>query len=303
MKGADPMTIDHPDLIALRAAVLAAPADDVPRLAYADRLEELGEPERAEFIRLQCELARETRKTYRPKLERGIKKLLRGCVTLRTCPWVNEWLDGYKFGFSADGWGYAVVPMSPSVRFRRGFVAHVTCPLAAWLGERCGRCRGDGRVGWRVGRGGLNTGPLIARRPAGNACSDCRGTGYVGGVAAAVCGSQPVETVTLSDREPWVQSVHPRLTGWWEDSPQHRHSDAGDVLPTVMMEAMADDPRRKDHGSGVRFGGRPAHTPGGVILFESRAVALDALSAAALSVGRGWAGLGQSRIDTGGVGA
>jgi uncharacterized protein (TIGR02996 family) len=45
-----------------RAAFLAAirdnPEDDLPRLIYADWLEEHGEPERAEFIRVQCELAR-----------------------------------------------------------------------------------------------------------------------------------------------------------------------------------------------------------------------------------------------------
>jgi uncharacterized protein (TIGR02996 family) len=42
---------------ALLAAVCANPDDDTPRLVFADWLEENGEPERAEFIRLQCELA------------------------------------------------------------------------------------------------------------------------------------------------------------------------------------------------------------------------------------------------------
>lgn len=45
----------HPDLL---AAVLAAPDDDGPRLVYADWLEENGDPERAEFIRVQIEIAR-----------------------------------------------------------------------------------------------------------------------------------------------------------------------------------------------------------------------------------------------------
>jgi uncharacterized protein (TIGR02996 family) len=44
-------------LAALHKAVLAAPDDDLPRLVYADRLEELGQPARAEFIRLQCHVA------------------------------------------------------------------------------------------------------------------------------------------------------------------------------------------------------------------------------------------------------
>jgi uncharacterized protein (TIGR02996 family) len=43
---------------ALLAAIRAAPDDDAPRLVYADWLDEHGQPERAEFIRVQCELAR-----------------------------------------------------------------------------------------------------------------------------------------------------------------------------------------------------------------------------------------------------
>jgi uncharacterized protein (TIGR02996 family) len=39
-------------------AIRDAPDDDAPRLVYADWLEEHGRPGRAEFIRLQCELAR-----------------------------------------------------------------------------------------------------------------------------------------------------------------------------------------------------------------------------------------------------
>jgi uncharacterized protein (TIGR02996 family) len=40
---------------ALFRAILEAPADDFPRLVYADWLQENGKPQRAEFIRLQCE--------------------------------------------------------------------------------------------------------------------------------------------------------------------------------------------------------------------------------------------------------
>src|SRR5687767_1651799 len=39
-------------------AILAAPDDDGPRLVFADWLEERGELARAEFIRVQCRLAR-----------------------------------------------------------------------------------------------------------------------------------------------------------------------------------------------------------------------------------------------------
>jgi uncharacterized protein (TIGR02996 family) len=40
------------------AAIRAAPEDDAPRLVYADWLDEHGQSERAEFIRVQVELAR-----------------------------------------------------------------------------------------------------------------------------------------------------------------------------------------------------------------------------------------------------
>jgi uncharacterized protein (TIGR02996 family) len=43
---------------ALLAAVIANPDDDTPRLVYADWLDENGQAERAEFIRLQIEQAR-----------------------------------------------------------------------------------------------------------------------------------------------------------------------------------------------------------------------------------------------------
>jgi len=56
---------------ALYAAILAHPDDDGPRLVYADWLEEHGEQERAEFIRVQCELATVPPSDSRPSLATG----------------------------------------------------------------------------------------------------------------------------------------------------------------------------------------------------------------------------------------
>ena len=42
----------------LLAAIRDNPDDDTPRLAYADWLQEHGQDDRAEFIRLQCAAAR-----------------------------------------------------------------------------------------------------------------------------------------------------------------------------------------------------------------------------------------------------
>jgi uncharacterized protein (TIGR02996 family) len=46
------------DADSLLAAIVADPEDDLPRLAYADWLDENGDPDRAEFIRVQIELAK-----------------------------------------------------------------------------------------------------------------------------------------------------------------------------------------------------------------------------------------------------
>jgi uncharacterized protein (TIGR02996 family) len=51
----------HPELEALLAGVAAKPDDDLPRLVTADWFEEHGQPERAEFIRLQVDIARNPR--------------------------------------------------------------------------------------------------------------------------------------------------------------------------------------------------------------------------------------------------
>src|SRR4051812_35705477 len=42
---------------ALLRAIDEEPHDDLPRLAYADWLDENGQPVRAEFVRVQCRLA------------------------------------------------------------------------------------------------------------------------------------------------------------------------------------------------------------------------------------------------------
>ncbi|MBP3958853.1 TIGR02996 domain-containing protein [Gemmata sp. G18] len=55
------------DRDALLAAILAQPDEDTPRLIYADWLDENGEPDRAEFIRLQCRLPHLSRRTAEAK--------------------------------------------------------------------------------------------------------------------------------------------------------------------------------------------------------------------------------------------
>ena len=58
-------------------AIAADPADDTVRLAFADWLDEHGDPDRAEFIRVQIQLGNANRKSPRhAKLAARERKLL-----------------------------------------------------------------------------------------------------------------------------------------------------------------------------------------------------------------------------------
>jgi uncharacterized protein (TIGR02996 family) len=68
------------DEAALLAAIWDQPHEDTPRLVYADWLQENGQPERAEFIRVQCELAKFDEDDEGPEkaeLEKRESRLLR----------------------------------------------------------------------------------------------------------------------------------------------------------------------------------------------------------------------------------
>jgi len=95
---------------ALLESIFAEPADDTPRLVYADWLDEHGEGEYAAFIRLQIERARMKKKT--PKRDRLLKeenavwrKLKKRWADL-FAGWAirKDWFDrGFCFG-TAEGW-------------------------------------------------------------------------------------------------------------------------------------------------------------------------------------------------------
>ena len=109
-----------PDELALMKAIYAAPDDDMPRLVYADWLDEQGNAEQqahAEFIRLQCErhhanpnsgislreqrILEEWERTWRHKLPEGMRDgvgFRRGFIYKVRCnvaDIVNVWSDGF----------------------------------------------------------------------------------------------------------------------------------------------------------------------------------------------------------------
>ena len=93
----------HPDEAALLKAVCAAPDDDLPRLVYADWLDEHNEQSRAEFIRTQIELAKLTRDSKRRR------KLAFRCRELIDT--AEDQLHNLTEEFPPEPWS-----------FRRGFV-------------------------------------------------------------------------------------------------------------------------------------------------------------------------------------
>jgi uncharacterized protein (TIGR02996 family) len=106
------------DRAALLAAVVARPDDDTPRLVLADWLDDHGEADRAEFVRLQCRLAMtESTTDDRGRLETCELELL----TRHAADWVapRPVFPGRVESLPFEGReGYRSV-------FRRGFVEAV----------------------------------------------------------------------------------------------------------------------------------------------------------------------------------
>ena len=152
----------NPTERALLDAVLATPEDDLPRLVYADWLEENGNPERAAFIRVQCSDAAAGQYTSDAKSVRFYR------------PYA---------GIGAD-WP------NVTVSIRRGFVWYVGSTLSDWCGGECPYCENGTVYEYADGY----TVPGSA-----GACEMCHGTGRTFGIGPAVVRSHPVTYTVLTD--------------------------------------------------------------------------------------------------------
>lgn len=186
------------DGAALLAAILAAPDDDAPRLVYADWLEEHGEETRAEFIRMQINMARcrmchrkdgtERRDSYAAHCGR--------CVPGRRR--VEDLLEAH-----ADSW----LRTADTIRreWHRGFVESVTCAAADWMAhgdslswhpDQTDPCPEPRDPKWGVfhnpTRGGLDFDPIKTHK----GCLRCEGKGRVPRPCPPT--AQPVEEVRLT---------------------------------------------------------------------------------------------------------
>jgi uncharacterized protein (TIGR02996 family) len=102
-------------------AILEDPDDDTPRLVYADWLDEHGQPERADFIRVQCELA------WLKGVERPDSKTQARMAALAT-------REAFLFRSHRDSWSQ---PLPKWARgwygFERGFVTTVSALAEEFL--------------------------------------------------------------------------------------------------------------------------------------------------------------------------
>lgn len=238
-------------------AVLANPEYDIVRLVYADALEEAGDGERAEFIRVQITLANQRNPKRRPpaskendrvqdRLEKRINVLWRGGINFIFQDEMCNLFEGSVATVVDPRWR----PQGRSVFLvERGFVSSVRCSLAAWRGEECELCRGQGMNDYYSdidGRG-------IMSLP----CIKCRGTRRIPGHGAETVAKHPVTRVEFTDREPL--EVFPETWCWsFGVSEPHR-------IPVEVFLLLRENAKGAER-----------------IDFPSRESALAALSAAAI---------------------
>jgi uncharacterized protein (TIGR02996 family) len=186
-------------------AIIASPYDDLPRLIAADWLEERGQVERAEFIRVQVARSNGSDVSFETRQREG--RLWIDHASTGPNPWfpgiahaTGGPKDEFRFQFFNRG-GAAVVS--------RGFISRIECTLAQFMGGVCERCGGRGmsyildKDGRRIG-GGVSTwsGPTRGGWPIQD-CPDCNGTGRTPGLVDTLFWCQPIEAVTITDREPY----------------------------------------------------------------------------------------------------
>lgn len=187
------------DWLALLRTIRMFPLDPLPRLIAADWLEERGDAELAEFIRLDCEpggIGHEDahRLWHRYIADRWAGDLYAaGLVTVSPAVWDSAYQD--------HSWRAII---------RQGFVSEIRCPLAWWLGGECGNCGGTGLV---------DTDRYEQAAPC-HECGGCfepvadefdrgysPGSGRLNAHGPAVVTRHPVNVVRITDLEPQLYGV------------------------------------------------------------------------------------------------
>lgn len=245
------------DRDSLLRAILTDPHDDLPRLVFADWLEERGEGDRAEFVRAQCDLARLRalgchegescnvtgqcaecgRDVEAEPLRRRERDLFRA-DDRRTLDWFGlprPWarvvrLTPFDENRGDDPYAIAHLGDDPYAIARRGFLDELRLPLPAFLAH-----------------------------------------------AGAVFRAHPVTAVRLTCRRP--NSPHPDGPFWWQYDPDIGPNNPAWLPPEVFGRLPGEKRAWRTH----RF------EAGEVV--RTRAEADDQLSVASVGLGRTLAGL------------
>jgi uncharacterized protein (TIGR02996 family) len=202
------------DAAAFIAAIIAEPDDDVPRLVFADWLDEHGQPERSEFIRVQVELAACWLCRGQPETQwrrcgscRALRRRERK-VGYQGQPNVSQWFaQSLSVGWPDPG---AMLYGSLRPGYTRGFVSSVTLSWADWQAHakqlleaaplrRVNRPRSCERCG---GRRYVEVG----FSPFHNPCPACRGAGTVDdwrGDGRVVLTDWPVMSIVVAPDRQW----------------------------------------------------------------------------------------------------
>lgn len=193
----------HDTRTAILRSVCESPWDDTPRLVYADWCEENGEPERAEFVRVQVELARFVPKPPCTALDH------KTCTNAACVKWRLETDDlrRRERELLESLWGDMVAPIPfmggsisgrDEITFARGFIHSIRLSWTDFLAVEskllaggtveCHACGGSGTSLRMDGNHGVSSVTPCERRGCVN--------GRVPRPFAATM--QPIETVTLT---------------------------------------------------------------------------------------------------------
>jgi uncharacterized protein (TIGR02996 family) len=235
------------DETAFRRGICESPADDVGRLAYAGWLQERGELERAEFIRVQVELARmdeagegviDPREGHTCCEDpcpvcvsvgryKALEQRERDLFDEHWARWGHQAFDllAPDVGTSTDGNEnrihvtlYGRKPRQDELAdfycdFRRGSVSSLTLPWAVWAGGVCPNCRGRG------------SNALPSNFADWSQCHLCSGTGRTPGVAESLYWRlQPCDDCDGTGKDAGLPD---------DDWTCRRCSGSGRVVPTV----------------------------------------------------------------------
>lgn len=226
---------------AFLAAIRAAPTDDLPRLVAADFVEENGDAERAEFIRVQVEVERVASEleTLRAKnanhidVQTQLIQLRQRQRVLLHADVTHQRGSGYKWSRWESWLGADRVQCPDGYNwFSRGFVTRVSAPLAVLYGGQCRNCVGVGNNSELVG---YDAGP----------CPRCGGSGRTPGVLGELLRREPLTAagIDVSDREPSLNTTgnvcwfHEDVPHGSRETPDERRRYELATLPADVFDA------------------------------------------------------------------